>query len=276
MIRRILVGLGGHPFARSAAECAVDLARRHGSSLTGLAIVDVDYIQDSVVPIRLRVSPYGTRAAQRAVDEVEQAARAAVREFRRICTAGDCRHETLQVAGHPLNALLEQWRLHDLVVLSMRGFFESRFAREPQNAIFRLLAGGVSPILTVADPVSEVRRALIAYHGTRDAAKAMKQFVQFRLWPELELHVVCLERPQEEARRLLGEAAQYCGAHGFEVQTHFDPGPARHRLLPLATDLGADVIVLGSSPRSLILRHILGDTLLTAIRSSDVPLFLSH
>ncbi len=254
----------------------MDLARRHGASLTGVAVVDVDHIQDSIVPVRLRVSPYGSRVAKEAIEEAERGARAAAREFGRVCAATDCPHEILQVSGHPLNAILEQWRTHDLVVLGLRGFFESRYAREPQNAVFRLLAGGVCPIVTVADRYPEVRRALIAYHGTRDAAKAMKQFVQLRLWPDLDLHVACLERPAEEARAFLREAAQYCRAHGFQVKTHVDPGPARHGLLPLAANLGADVIVLGSNPRSLILRQILGDTLLTAIRSSDRPLFLSH
>lgn len=270
------MGLSGAGNEDPAVNCAMDLARRHGAALTGIAIVDPRRIESLLVPASLRVSPYGRLAAAGAIEEAQRCARGSLEAFESACATEALRSRPIQATGHLLPTLIAHGRYHDLLVLDLRGFFDHGGVHEPQGALFQLFTSGVRPIVAVTERPREVRRALVAYHGTPDAAGAMRRFVQLRLWPELELHLACFERTPAESEALLRDAAEYCREHGFDPQIHYDGGAARKNLLPMAASLNSDVIVLGSSPRSLLLRQILGDTLLTAIRSSDRPLFLSH
>lgn len=276
MIRRILIGLGGGPCSAASLRAALDLARRHGAAATGLTVTDTHGLEVAMVPDALRHSPLARHVADVRVEELRSRVLRSVEEFEQECSAAEVPRSVIRADGDPLDSLISAWRYHDLVVVGLNGFFDYGIAPEPREALFRLFAAGVRPILAVACQPREIRSALIAYHGTPDAAKAMKRFVQMRLWPDLEMHVACFERPEPVARELLRDAAEYVRSHGYRVTTHHDPGVARKRLLPLAASVGADILVMGSSPRSLVLRKILGDTLLTAIHESDRPLFLSH
>ncbi|MGD9326267.1 MAG: universal stress protein, partial [Desulfobacterales bacterium] len=75
---------------------------------------------------------------------------------------------------------------------------------------------------------------------------------------------------------LLKDAADFCQAHGFEVQTDLVDGTARQGLLEFARENDADLIVMGNSVNTTLLRRLLGDTVLEIIKTADRPLFLSQ
>ena len=58
------------------------------------------------------------------------------------------------------------------------------------------------------------------------------------------------------------------------METESNPGPPKDFLLVLETMRQADVIVMGSSARSLLLKRVLGDTAMHIIKNTDRPLFL--
>ena len=64
--------------------------------------------------------------------------------------------------------------------------------------------------------------------------------------------------------------------HGYGAETARVDGAPRDRLLEYAQESQADLIVMGSSSRARILKHLLGDTTLHAVRHADVPLFLTQ
>ena len=66
----------------------------------------------------------------------------------------------------------------------------------------------------------------------------------------------------------------YCRAHGVNVEEDFVEGPAKAEILSYAVEWNADLIVIGNSARSVLLKKVFGDTAKNAIRTSDRPLFL--
>jgi len=276
MIKRILVGLSGTPYTASAVRTATELARIHRGSVTGITIVDVHHLEEDVVPAALQYSPLVKHAVDVPLRDVEERVTQTLEEFRGACADAEVPHEVRRETGEPLSLFLSEWRYHDLAILGLRGLFDYGLLHEPHDALYRLFSHGVDPIIAVAKESRPIRRALVAYHGTVDAAKAMKRFLELRLWPDLELHLVCFEKTHEEAQHLLSEAGDYCRIHGFEAKTHHELHPARKALLPFSVELDADIVVLGGGSRGLVARKIFGDTLLTAIRESERPLFLSH
>ncbi|MBI2901407.1 MAG: universal stress protein [Planctomycetes bacterium] len=275
MIKRILVGLCGTPCTPPAIQYGLDLARAHGASLTGITVIDVGSIEQEV-PDFVRVSPLAGLAVQPKLEEVGRRVESSIADFQRACEAAGVPAGVRRETGEPLDSIISAWRYHDLVLLGLRGFFDYGLVHEPQDAIYRLISHGVRPIIAVPERHRPVRRALVAYHGSMESAKAMKRFAQMRLWPEVDVHVACFEKPDPEAEELLRDAAGYLAAHGCPVTTHRETGPARGHLLSLAERLEADVLVLGSGHRGMLSRRLFGDTVFDAIRRAELPLFLAH
>jgi nucleotide-binding universal stress UspA family protein len=116
----------------------------------------------------------------------------------------------------------------------------------------------------------------IAYSGSMESAKAMKRFAQMRLWPGVELKLMTFHPSGDQAYELLRGTEKYCRAHGFRVCHESNPGDPNVLLLAAATLWQADMIVMGNSARSMLLRKVLGDTLLTTLTGTKIPLFLAQ
>ncbi|MBM4003667.1 MAG: universal stress protein [Planctomycetes bacterium] len=162
------------------------------------------------------------------------------------------------------------------MVFGLRSLFEFDILPDPHDALARLVQAGVRPLVAVTKGHNPIHKALVAYSGSMESAKAMKRFVQVRLWPDARLRIVTCEPPRDEAEKFVGDAGEYCRAHGFDVDEAYLPESPKSHLLPYAEAWGADLIVIGNSAKNLLLRQIFGETALHVIRHSDRPLFLAQ
>ena len=115
---------------------------------------------------------------------------------------------------------------------------------------------------------------LIAYSGLMESAKVMMRFVQMDLFPNVTPKVVTFGLSDAQARLLLDEATEYCEAHDYIVESQAFPCSAKEGLLPEAKQWEADMIVMGNSARSVLLRHVLGDTALHVMQHANVQFFV--
>jgi hypothetical protein len=113
----------------------------------------------------------------------------------------------------------------------------------------------------------------MAYSGSMESAKAIRHFLHLKPWPDVRLHIVHFKEGTDPEPFLLKDAAEFCSAHGFDVQTDMVDGMARKDLLPFARDIDADLIVMGNSVHKTLIKKLLGDTVLETIKSADRPLF---
>lgn len=275
MIKRILVGLGDSEYATSAIKRATELALAHDAEVTGVSIVDVSRLSD-VGPVPIGGAAYAASLRDHRLQVAREHVEKSLHEFERVCGSQGVRHRTLREESEPLSLMIGMARYYDLMVFGLRSLFEFDLVPDPHDALVRLVQAGVRPLIAVPKEFSPVNKVLISYSGSMESAKAMKRFVQMRLWPEAKLQVVTFEHPADVAEQLVGDAADYCRAHGFEVEEAFVPKAPKNHLLPHATEWGADLIVIGNSGKNLLLRRIFGETALHAIRNSDRPLFLTQ
>jgi nucleotide-binding universal stress UspA family protein len=272
MIKRILVALGGTRHTEAAIEYAISLAHRHGAEIAGITDIDVTHLDDTG-PLAAGESATQLELRRRDVDE--QLARA-VKRFETACRGESIPYTVYRETGQPFEHLIDLWRYYDLTIVGLQGLFSYELLPKPDDAIIRLIHSGVRPILAVGPEHRRIERVLIAYNGSMESAKTMKRFVQMHLWPNLKLHLMCFELDPEHAGRLLADAAAYCRAHGYRPETEYVPHPPRERLLERAAQLDADLVVMGSTARARIVRKLLGDTALHAIRNAETPLFMAQ
>jgi nucleotide-binding universal stress UspA family protein len=147
---------------------------------------------------------------------------------------------------------------------------------EPRDALVRLVTQGVRPIIAVSPEFRSIRRVLIAYSGSMESAKAMRRYVQLNPWRNVQLRVVHFGGSDEAADQLLEDAGEYCRDHGFNAETELVDKSAKDHLIEYARENEMDLIVMGNSIRNLIIRHLIGDTVLNTIQKADRPLFLAQ
>jgi nucleotide-binding universal stress UspA family protein len=264
MIKRILVGLAGTTYTPVAIRRAVALAQDHDAEVTGVTILDPRRVLcdgDGLVKAP-NIDVFRAERTQIARAQIEQA----VNEFESACSAANIRHSVVELS-----------RYHDVMVFGLRSILEYDFlAGDPESLLIRLVSAGVRPLIAVSETFRSVNRVLIAYGDSMESAKAMKRFIQLRLWPDAQLKIVTFHSSDSKAQELLQAAESYCRAHGFQVSHQANPGDPKGLLQAVATLWGADMIVMGNSARSVLLRKVLGDTLLTTLRETRIPLFLAQ
>jgi nucleotide-binding universal stress UspA family protein len=109
-----------------------------------------------------------------------------------------------------------------------------------------------------------------------EAAKAMRRFVQMRLWPDVTFEIAHFGSDTVKGEELLAAASDYCEAHGYEAEVTFLEDNPDSGILAYAQRSEADIVVMGNSIKSLLFRHIIGGTVLSTIQKADRPLFLAQ
>ena len=275
MIKRILLGLGGTPYTDVAIQRAVELARMHGAVITGVTVVDTRRLKQ-VGPVPPGGGVYAAKLRETRLAISKERVDQAIEQFETECRKADVPARLEQETGDPFEAMIAHARYNDVTIFGLKSLFDYGFEVEPRDALIRLVSQGVRPIIAVSPQFRLVRNVLIAYSGSMESAKAMRRYVQLNLWPDVRLRIVYFGRRDDNAEKLLQDAAEYCSHHGYSSETELVDQSARDHLMEYAQHNEMHMIVMGNSIRNLLLRHLLGDTVLNTIQLSDRPLFLAQ
>jgi nucleotide-binding universal stress UspA family protein len=275
MIKRILLGLGGTPFTDVAIQRAVELSKSHDALITGVTVVDTKSLKQ-VGPVPPGGAAYAAKLREQRVAISEERIDSAIGQFKSQCNAAGIRFKVERETGDPFETMIAHSRYNDVTIFGLKSLFDYGFTMEPRDALIRLVSQGVRPIIAVSPEFRNIGNVLIAYSGSMESAKAMRRFVQLNLWPDVQLRIVHFGQRNDNTDQLLADAGSYCHDHGYPNETDLVEGSARARLIEYAREHEMDLIVMGNSIRSLLMRHLLGDTVLNTIQLADRPLFLAQ
>ncbi len=276
MIHKILVGLAGTEYTEVAIHRAIELALRHSAALTGVTVVN----QARLMPRQSVPIGAGSLAVQLREERAELTrlrVEAATRKFETACKNAGVSYRLEKETGDAFELILSRSRYHDLTIFGLRSVFEYCFNDlDSSELLDKLVRSGMRPIIAVSKKFRPIHRVLVAYSGSIESANAMRRFMQLRLWPNTRLKIVSLDDAQEPPAKLLEEASDYCGAHGFDVEAEHLNGPAGPALLAHAEDWDADLIVMGTSAQPVMLKRLFGNTALHVMQNVKRPLFLAQ
>lgn len=284
MMKRILVGLGDAKCVDAEVKQAVELAQLHGAEVTALTLVDAKAAQPPMVVAQggpgrfgnFGASGWARELAHDRWEDVKAQTEKSLEQLAEACEAAGVIYRVEPMKGDPFEYIVSRSRYYDLFICGLKRVFDYSILDETSDALVRLVANGVRPILTVPEEVRAIRRVMVAYSGSVDSAKTMKKFIQSQLFPVPTLRIVAIDQPEAEARTLLADAAAYCRAHGYNPETDTLTDPSSQNLLSLANEWNADLIVLGNSDRSVLSRLFFRDMALDIIRDADRALFLAQ
>lgn len=277
MIKRILVGVGTSQTARSVAEHAVEIAKHFQAELMGVAVTDPLRLEwTGPRPIGMGVEAVTAELREKRLQQATADVDAAKAVFADRCRQDGVPHGFSEQVGDPFEIVSQLVRYQDMCVFGLRGLFEHDVVPEPLDALERLVAGGVRPILAVGETYRPIRKVLVAYSGSLESAKTFKNFVLSGLYPDAAIRVVNFSANAASSLGLLDHAAAYFRSHGREVDTDHVAGDPQRELIAYANAWGADLIVAGNSAKNLLMRRLFGETALTLLRESSLPLYLSQ
>lgn len=272
MIKRILAGMCDPQYTTTLSRYALDLAERFNAKVTAISVTDVVRLAHAGrVP-----SGASSLVQQMAIErfaENDEAIRSSMDIFVRRLNSADIACTVMQSGGNPFKALANASRFQDLMIFGLKGLLEHGVTPEPPDELAKLISDGVKPILATPEEYREIRRVLIAYSGSIESARAMREFANLALWPDAVVKIVHFGSP-EEGVEFLRPARAYLLDKGIEAEVELIHGSARKQLLEQAAKWEADMIVLGSSAKSLLRKKIFGETAFDTMRNAELPLFI--
>ena len=273
----ILVHVDQSPRAQMRLDIAAELARQHGAHLTALQVIDV------AMPVMALGDGGGGAVIAELMEQMRQSALTAGVKLKAAFEAALARDgimgEWRQVEGTTREILALHGRYADLLVLGQD---------DPESDSDGLLEAVVfdsgRPVLAIpfAGSFKTIgKRVLVGWNASREASRALHDALP--LIAKAETATVFLANP---TRGLDGhgeepgaDIARHMVRHGLKVEVAkviADDVPDSALLLNHASDMGADLLVMGAYGHSRLREFILGGMTRSLLREMTVPVLLSH
>ncbi|MCF4129837.1 universal stress protein [Methylobacterium sp. SyP6R] len=168
-------------------------------------------------------------------------------------------------------------RLHDLAVIDA----EPRALTGDRGLIETLLFESGRPLIVVPPGCATftVRRILVAWDGSAQAARALRDALPFLRQADI-VEIVAVTGEKDLSGSVPGvEAAPGLAHHGVAVTVTDLPaadGDVAGTLRRHATATGADMVVMGAFVHSLLRETVLGGVTQEMLRACPVPLLMAH
>jgi nucleotide-binding universal stress UspA family protein len=278
MTKQILVGLESSPSGRAAVASAIQLARRTGATLVGLAIVDEPEIRSGAAT---GIGGAYWKSARDAtlVEDAELQVRAWLHEFRTACDAAGVAARTYEEHGRAGASLLGHMADCDLVVLGRDANFHFETAVADPDTRDRVLRDGRKPVLVVPEaPPTACEGVMVAYDGSSAAKRAVTSFADSGLASDVPIHVVAIDDDGASAYETASRGVELLAARGLAARplNVVSVLPMAEALLHTRNELRADLIVMGAYTRPRLATLLWGSVTRHLLSETPVPLFLHH
>ncbi len=223
MIRSILLALAESPNDASARNFAFWLARKEGSHIHALAVIDIaafevpvlgapDGFMPSVVTPPLKES-------QSLMKDLTAIGKEHLDQFANQCISRGIHSSTEIKTGIPGDVIGRTAVAHDIVVVSRTGY--NRIL-DPQVSLDALVApvvrASVRPVLVAGSEFreeSEVKNILVAYDGSSHAARALLVAAELGARPGVSCTLITAAQSEDSGEELLASAEAFLFHHGI-------------------------------------------------------------
>ena len=276
--KTILVHVDTMPQAGARLELALAIAQSCGAHLIGLYLPELSQLPGFV---GMKIPPSLLDEMQR---EKQRRRKEAASGFdRAVSASGLPSYEWRAPAGFPTDTVINEARYSDLVIIGQRdpedpnpflpvGFEES------------LLIDMGGPLLMTPYTGKDVKVAenvLIAWNGSREATRAVKDALPLLALARKVTVMTIGPKPADgKSPDASGaDVARFLSRHGIHAEMVFDANIAidpGEWLLSRASDLGAQLIVMGAYGHTRLRELILGGVTKTLLNEMTVPVLMSH
>ena len=269
MIRSILLPLSEGPLAGVARDYAFWLARKEGSSIKALAVIDVKAFEIPVLgtPDGFMPSVVTPPIAEShsLMAELTSLASERLEQLAGECSRADVRCSTETRTGLPGEIIAGQAVAHDIVVMCRGGY--TRAAAQSGRVdplVSEVIRGSIRPVLvtgTDLPPGGEVKRVVVAFDGSSHAARALPVAAELGSRPGVECTILTVSSSEELGQGIIEPAETFLYHHGLTPKKKVVLGSKASDLIcEAAAGIGADMLVMGAYGHAPVREMLFGST----------------
>jgi nucleotide-binding universal stress UspA family protein len=275
-IASILVHLDGSPRAAVRLRLAHSLADIHHATLSAVFAVASRYA-------RLAMPLVGGAASAPGPAEIDMAHRDNAKAlFESTVSKGTASSSWHELSGEaPIPGFVQRALLSDLVVLGQRDPVDEAAFDIPADFVESVIIDSGRPVLVVpyaGEARADPHTVLVAWNGTRESAHALTAALPL-LARARKIYLACSAANIVDTHHAFTQVRQYLSAHRIgpvEDQPSIDAGNAGSDLLSLASDAGAELLVMGCYGHSRARELVLGGASRVVLQSMTLPVLMAH
>ena len=278
MYHSALVALHAEGGNEVLSQMAIDLAARQHLQLSAVVVIDPEStVSHEAVP--LGASAFKARRDDALMTQVRKKAQEESDGFAQRCSEHGVSCTTAIREGHLDEEIALAAQTCDMLVVGHGDGTEAcGETREDLSQLHSMLESSARACLVVPCRAEEVRRVVVAYDGSLQAARALHDFAVSGLWQDCPVDVVSLAADREEATETAERAAVYLRTHDYAAETH--PIVARfdvaNHILEFVKESDAGALVMGVYGKSRWHKFMVGTATRSILRATTVPVFVSH
>ncbi len=269
MIRSILLPLSEGPLAAATRDYAFWLARKEGSCIKALAVIDVKAFEIPVLGTPDGFMPSVVTPpiaeSQSMMAELTSVARDRLEQFSGECSRASVRCSTETRTGLPGEIIAREAIAHDIVVMSRGGYTRAVAAESRIDPLVSdVIRGSIRPVLvTGMNPPAdgEVRKIVVAFDGSNHAARALPVAAELGARPAVECTILTVSPSEDAAREVIEPAEAFLYHHGLVPRRQIVLGSKASELIcEVAAGMRADMLIMGAYGHAPVREMLFGST----------------
>lgn len=279
MLRNILVGLDGSEYCESAAQVAIEIARKLGCKLYGLGVIDVPSIFDPSPGVAGSIY-YKESADRKQYEEAKKRVSYCLRNFEENCAKAQISCEIHHSEGSPLEEFIKEASGYDVIMFGQKTYFEKEKREGPCSTLLHILKDTPRPVVVAPKNITynSNQPAVISFDGSMPSARAMQLFTLISyddLQKEVHLLTICDEL--EEGHERQSKARLYLERwYGHKPVSVVRQGKRSETILEYAREVDARIIVMGAYGKGGLKTLFFGSNTRTMLEKAECLLFLYH
>ena len=292
MINRILVCLDKSTYTDSSVDFACWLATHHDASIEGMVVIDKPGIQRSVGGGGVGSMKYARTTIAAKENECHELMETILTKFKERCDAAGVQHNEFEMQGEPAEAILDEANYFDCVVIGVRTFFsydtgagkDGEYGTKDDlagDALTSIMTESLSPVFAVPlgwqpQPAHEVFDALVAFDGSLNAMRSLRQFARLYGKASVNIKLLNCNEDAEASEAMLAKAGKFLDAHGFQDVTTESRREDPKKVLTVEHNAPFDLIVLGANSKSSLVEFFTGSITKPLLERADKPLLIAN
>ena len=276
MIRRILLPLDSSKYTQTGLHYAIDLAKRYDAEISGMVVLDLPGINDSIGPYVAGGVEYAELFREKELKQAQEHIERLLHQFSETCQANNIKHREFEYQGSPSENIIKESFFFDLLIMGLRNYFHFDPTQVKEESLEKILDYTITPILAVPESNHSLKNVLILCDGTPSSARALQRFSHIAERNTFRITLLATMKDKKEADFFLSRSTAYLEAYSLSsISTKWSPHPSREALeKEFLQDI--DLIVFGIHQHKTLKEYILGDLARYFIRENRWALFIVH
>jgi len=273
MPRTILAAIKPVPGQENLITSITSLAQRHHLSIEGISIIDPAQLAPPE-SVSLGGESFKIECDRQAIASGRTIAADLLNQLSEAAMVKDVESSVHVEEGTILERLSCAAQGAELLVCG--GSRQANFLE--RSLLDAIIKSSPRPVLVMPPEHMAEERVLIAYDGSRQAARALASFVASGLWQNRTIHLVAIDNDTCQLAEHIKSAATYLHRHGipYELQVRKHSRDIGQDLLNEIRRLSAGMVVMGAFGTNAVREFFLGSVTRTLLKTLSVPLFLDH